>query len=156
MLTHALPANSVSEVALLREAMSDGHDFAREPVATFFLPFPPTVNHCYRNVTSRRTGRRGKALTDEAKLFRDTVILIVARSGWREPIVGEVSLEVMFVLPDRRQHDVGNCDKALLDALKHAGVYHDDFQVCDQRFWRSHLVKSPGYCVVKVYRLTDA
>lgn len=109
------------------------------------LPFPPSVNaawRTYRNVTT---------LSADGKAFRAAVIKVMHGC----PSFGDARLRVIVTLnePDARRRDLGNFDKALMDALKHAGVYDDDSQIDDQRFFRG--VKSkPGHVIVEIEKIS--
>lgn len=92
---------------------------------TLCLPFPPSVNHYWKASGKRRyIGEAGVA-------FRAAVAVEVAKRkarGWRR-IKGGVAMYVQLVPPDKRRRDVDNYNKAILDALMHAGCYDDDSQV---------------------------
>ena len=86
----------------------------------FELPFPPSVNHLWRRVGNRTLlSRRGRA-------FRQQVCSLLYGV---QPLNGPLSVEIDLHPPDRRRRDVDNVQKALLDALTHAGAYHDDSQI---------------------------
>ena len=86
------------------------------------LPYPPSVNHYYRRVGPRTL------ISREGRRFRKDVAAILAAIGFR-PITGDLEVRVIVHPPDRRRRDVDNVQKALLDALEHAGVYRDDSQI---------------------------
>ncbi|WP_085903598.1 RusA family crossover junction endodeoxyribonuclease [Klebsiella pneumoniae] len=46
-----------------------------------------------------------------------------------KPTSGPASMEIVLFSPDNRNRDLGNYNKALFDALTHAGVWEDDSQV---------------------------
>jgi crossover junction endodeoxyribonuclease RusA len=47
------------------------------------------------------------------------------------PILAErLRLELYVYPPDLKRRDLDNLCKAVLDALQHAGVYPDDFRIC--------------------------
>jgi crossover junction endodeoxyribonuclease RusA len=48
-----------------------------------------------------------------------------------------VRVEIIAAMPDRRRRDLDNIQKAILDALTHAGVWEDDSQVDDIRVFRA-------------------
>lgn len=80
----------------------------------------------------------------------------------KHPLAGPVIVDADFVFHrpqslcrkkdpiGRIRHDVkpdrDNLDKALLDLMKRAGVYHDDAQVCDGhlRKWYAAIGEDPG------------
>ena len=88
----------------------------------FELPYPPSINHYYRRVGPRtlisRVGRR----------YRGEVASALARLGL-QPLDGPLEACIDVFPPDRRRRDLDNVQKALLDAMEHAGVYRDDSQI---------------------------
>lgn len=95
---------------------------ARGPV-TLCIPFPPTVNH-----SSGPTASGGRYLTAEHKAFRAAVAAVAV--GIKAPrLVGRLRLRLTLFPPDRRRFDLDNRIKATQDALQHAGVYDDDWQI---------------------------
>lgn len=100
--------------------------FKDEPARlTLELPWPPTANTYWRH--PRRGVFAGKHLISRTgRAYRETVqSLAMAQRGvrgFKQP----VHVSVALYLPDRRQRDIDNLNKALLDALSHAGVWADD------------------------------
>lgn len=88
----------------------------------FELPYPPSVNHYWRRVGFRTLISRGGR-----RYRRDVVALLAA--GRAAPLRGRLELVVHVFPPDRRRRDLDNLQKALFDALQHAGVYGDDSQI---------------------------
>lgn len=86
------------------------------------LPYPPSVNHYWRRVGARTLISRG------GRAFRQAVCAILADYG-AEPLAGPLVIDIRIHPPDNRRRDVDNVQKALLDALEKAGVYHDDSQI---------------------------
>lgn len=114
---------------------------------TFELPFPPSLNHYYRHLGHvTLISRRGRA-------YRETVVALLADQGI-QPMDGLLELLVEFYPPDRRRRDADNFQKCLLDALAHAGVYHDDSQIVHLEVWKRDPVKG-GKAVVRIQELTD-
>ncbi len=88
----------------------------------FELPFPPSINHYWRRVGTRTLiSRAGRA-------FRVCVCSLLAAQGI-EPLGGPLAVQIDVYPPDHRRRDIDNLQKALLDALQHAGAYHDDSQI---------------------------
>lgn len=88
------------------------------------LPYPPSVNSYWRHamvkgaprVLVSEAGRKyRKAVGDSVLLHRD-----------RKAPHGRLEVGIMAYMPDRRTRDLDNINKALLDALVHAGVMSDD------------------------------
>jgi crossover junction endodeoxyribonuclease RusA len=107
-------------------------------VRTYLLPFPPSVNHYWKNArryNGRGTAYNGKVLTDNAKAFRANAIEAVLKAhGHRypTPITGRLDVTLTLYWPDLKAYDVDNYSKGVLDALTHARVWHDDVQVRNQ------------------------
>ena len=88
----------------------------------FVLPFPPSGNRYYRHVGYRTL------LSREGRAYRRQVCgLLAGRVG--QPLSGPLDVELDLYPPDRRRRDWDNFQKAVWDALQHAGVYRDDSQI---------------------------
>lgn len=106
------------------------------------LPYPPTVNHYWGQLGSKKfLGKKGKE-------FREAVFLccLNARKG---TLNGRLHMEVYLYPPDKRKRDVDNVLKPLLDALEHAGVYENDSQI-DKLCITRMEVKPQGLCNVTI------
>ncbi|MEY0665138.1 RusA family crossover junction endodeoxyribonuclease [Providencia rettgeri] len=92
---------------------------------TLILPFPPSVNACWRNINGKTlisaTGRK----------FRANAIAAVYEQLRKRPklITENVSVIVKMYPPSRQRRDIDNYLKAPFDALTHAGVWKDDDQI---------------------------
>ena len=88
------------------------------------LPYPPSVNHYWRNV-------RGRTLISrEGRAYRHNVCaLLTSGNGQEPPNDGRIALAMDAFPPDRRRRDLDNIQKPVLDAMQHAGVYLDDSQI---------------------------
>jgi len=91
------------------------------------LPYPPSVNHYYRRVGPRTL------ISREGREYRRTICGLLAPGGGsgvrKPPLGGRIALAMDAFPPDRRRRDLDNLNKAVLDALEHAGVYADDSQI---------------------------
>jgi crossover junction endodeoxyribonuclease RusA len=88
-------------------------------IATFALPWPPSVNHYYRHVGPR------VLISKDGRRYRETVAAIARRASYpafRRP----VDVDIGLFPPDRRRRDADNSLKCTLDSLTFAGVYEDD------------------------------
>lgn len=84
------------------------------------LPYPPTVNHYWGARGNRRFVKK------EGVAFRGDVVRICEGVTKQE---GDLAVFVDAYPPDRRRRDIDNINKAILDALQHAGCYDDDCQI---------------------------
>ena len=90
-----------------------------QPKAIYLtLPYPPSVNHYWLP-----NFNHSKRISDKGNQFRAEVIH--ACRG-HDGIMGRVSVSVIANPPDKRKRDLDNIFKALLDALRHAGMIEDD------------------------------
>ena len=88
------------------------------------LPWPPSINHYYRNVGSRTL------ISREGRTFRRHVCGLLSEHGSAHlPIEGRLAVSILVFPPDRRRRDIDNIQKPVLDALQHAGMYRDDSQI---------------------------
>jgi len=105
------------------------------------------VNHYWRRVGARTLiSRQGRA-------FRESVCSLLALRRLH-PLEGWLKVHLQFFPPDRRRRDVDNIQKPVLDALQHAGVYHDDFQIVSLITDRLEP-REGGHLVVAVTQVTD-
>ena len=107
------------------------------------LPWPPSINHYYRNVGGRTLiSRKGRE-------YRGTVGALVAGANL-PPFAPEARLVAIIDVfpPDRRRRDLDNIQKPVLDALEHAGVYEDDSQIDILVTRRGGVVPGGGLRVV--------
>jgi len=117
------------------------------PVLRLVLPWPPSANRLWRHVGPRvlvsAEGRRYKRRVAEA------VQLARERGELGSPLEGAVSVRVQAYPPDRRRRDTDNVVKALMDALTHAGLWADDYQVARLSVERG-VVRPGGELLVDV------
>lgn len=96
-----------------------------KPIISLTLPFPPSVNACWRNIN-------GKTLISAAgRKFRANAIAAVYEQLRKRPklITENVSVIVKMYPPSRQRRDIDNYLKAPFDALTHAGIWKDDDQI---------------------------
>lgn len=105
------------------------------------LPFPLTVNHMWG-----QSGHR-KYLKQSAHEFRSQVSEAVAEQGIK--LEGRLAIFVSLYAPTRREYDIDNRLKSLLDALQNAGVFDDDEQIDWLWVGRREVVRG-GMCKVVI------
>jgi crossover junction endodeoxyribonuclease RusA len=108
------------------------------------LPYPPSVNHYYR--PGERNGQR--FLTARALDYRHAVSLIVAAARAKKRLKSRLALDVVVNCPDRRERDIDNLSKAVLDSLQAAGVFERDSQIDYLCVQRGSVVKGGMVSVV--------
>ncbi|MBW6086254.1 RusA family crossover junction endodeoxyribonuclease [Escherichia coli] len=94
------------------------------------LPFPPSVNTYWRH--PNKGAFAGKSLISEAgRKFQSAACAAIIEQLRRlpKPTSAPASVEIVLFPPDNRIRDLDNYNKALFDALTHAGVWEDDSQV---------------------------
>jgi crossover junction endodeoxyribonuclease RusA len=105
-------------------------------------PWPPSINNYWKK------SRKGMYMTQAGRVFRDEVVLVV-RGQNEIGLIGDLAVAVDLYPPDRRVRDIDNCCKSLLDALQHAGVYQDDYQIADLHVRRCEC-RDGGESVVSI------
>jgi len=102
------------------------------------LPFPPSVNHYWRNF-------RGRTIISKAgRDYRADVCATLAGCGnGKPPFIGRLALAMDAFPPDRRRRDLDNILKASLDSLTHAHIYSDDESI-DLLLVRRKSPDAPG------------
>ena len=85
------------------------------------LPWPPSVNHYWRNFRGRMViGAKGRA-------YRHAVIAsVIEQNVPRDRISCRLAVSIDAYPPDNRRRDIDNINKALLDAIVAAEVIEDD------------------------------
>ncbi|MTC25675.1 RusA family crossover junction endodeoxyribonuclease [Providencia alcalifaciens] len=104
---------------------------------TLTLPFPPSVNACWRNIN-------GKTLISaKGRAFRANAIAAVYQQLRKRPVAIEedVSVIVKMYPPTNHRRDIDNFLKAPFDALTYANVWKDDKQVRHADIWWCEVVK---------------
>jgi crossover junction endodeoxyribonuclease RusA len=91
-------------------------------VTELTLPYPPSVNHYFSYYQGR------PVLSKDARSYRHQVRRIAIASGIK-PLMGPLAIRIDITPPDDRRRDCDNVQKAVLDALQHAGAFWDDSQV---------------------------
>ncbi len=91
-------------------------------VTEFDLPYPPSVNHYFSYYQGR------PVLSKDARTYRHQVRRIAIAKSIK-PLMGPIAIRIDIAPPDDRRRDCDNVQKAVIDALQHAGVFWDDSQV---------------------------
>ena len=106
------------------------------------LPYPPSINHYWRTFRGRMI------LSASGREYRTEVMANILQNGKPNTIEGRVRVQIQVSPPDRRRRDIDNCVKCILDALAHAGVYHDDCQIDELHVKRGEIVQDGEAMVI--------
>jgi crossover junction endodeoxyribonuclease RusA len=94
------------------------------------LPFPPSVNTYWRAPNKGPLAGRHLISAAGRKYQSDACAAIIEQlRRLPKPSAEAAAVEIMLYPPDARRRDIDNYNKALFDALTHAGVWEDDNQV---------------------------
>lgn len=107
------------------------------------LPSPPSVNTYWRLHT--RGIFKGRVLISEKGRAYQSAACAAIIEQLRclpKPSSSPAAVEILLCPPDARRRDIDNYNKALFDALTHAGIWEDDSQV--QRMLIEWGPKVPG------------
>lgn len=116
----------------------------------FKLPYPPSINSYYRNYRGRMV------ISEQGRVYRQLILLTLwqcitnSEKSPRKPLSGDLSVEVFVYPPDKRIRDIDNIQKCLFDSLQHAGLYHNDYQICSQYILRSKKVVKGGAIIFRI------
>lgn len=102
------------------------------------LPYPPSVNTYWRHPTTGKLAGR-HLISEKGRQYRAEVCRSVRNAA--KALSCRLSVTIECFPPDRRRRDLDNVAKGLLDALSHAGVWHDDEQIDDLRIVRREVTK---------------
>ncbi|MCE6964924.1 RusA family crossover junction endodeoxyribonuclease [Enterobacter sp. MW07] len=94
------------------------------------LPFPPSVNTYWRAPNSGPLKGR-HLISAKGRAYQSAACAAIIEQLRRlpKPSSSPASVEIVLFPPDARRRDIDNYNKALFDALTHAGVWEDDSQV---------------------------
>lgn len=87
---------------------------------TFVLPYPPSANNLFMNISGR-----GRIKTTKYRAWQ-------SEAGWRlreqraAPIAGCVEVSIVAIRPDSRRRDIDNLSKAICDILVVNNIISDD------------------------------
>ena len=113
------------------------------------LPYPPSANSYYRHPTKGALAGR-HLISAEGRKYRLKIMEMVRPLNTHMP--GRLAVTLTCHMPDRRRRDLGNVEKALCDALTHAGLWYDDSQIDDLRIIRAPVVAG-GRVTVRVEQI---
>ena len=109
------------------------------------LPWPPSVNHYWRNVNGVMK------ISQAGRIYQEDVGVVLAIAE-RPKVTGRVGIYIVAYPPDKRRRDLDNLLKATLDSLQAGGVFEDDGQIDDLRIVRSSE-QEKGFLAVRVWEI---
>lgn len=94
------------------------------------LPFPPSVNTYWRAPNKGPLAGR-HLISAEGRKYQSAACMAIIEQLRRlpKPSTELAAVEITLYPPDARRRDIDNYNKALFDALTHAGVWEDDSQI---------------------------
>lgn len=111
------------------------------------LPFPPSINHYWRR------GQRATYLSTEGRKYRENVLKQV-----KSPVVlfprQRLHARITLHPSNKRQFDIDNRPKGLLDALEKANIYANDNQIDHLQVIRGEIAKE-AHCIVELKVIGD-
>ncbi|MEB0771689.1 RusA family crossover junction endodeoxyribonuclease [Citrobacter portucalensis] len=116
------------------------------------LPFPPSVNTYWR--APNKGPLAGRHLISAAgRKYQSAACAAIIEQLRRppKPTTAPAAVEIILYPPDARRRDIDNYNKALFDALTHAGVWEDDSQVKRMAIEWGPVVK-PGRVEITISR----
>lgn len=103
------------------------------------LPFPPSVNVMYRR------GKFSTYLSKQGREYKTTVADIVSELSLAK-LIGRIEVFISLSSPTKRQYDIDNRVKAVLDSIE-GWAFIDDNQI-DKLTVVRHEPSKGGYCKV--------
>ncbi|ELY3599405.1 RusA family crossover junction endodeoxyribonuclease [Cronobacter sakazakii] len=94
------------------------------------LPFPPSVNTYWRAPNKGPLAGRHLISAKGRAYQSDACAAIIEQlRKLPKPSSALAAVEIILFPPDARRRDIDNYNKALFDALTHAGIWEDDSQI---------------------------
>lgn len=114
------------------------------------LPYPPSANRAWRNVSGRTL------LSRDGRAYCKAVAEIVAseRMGGLIRPADRLAFHMAVMPPDARRRDLDNVRKLLLDALTKAGFWPDDSQIDRDSAERGEIING-GAVIVRTTVMAD-
>lgn len=87
------------------------------------LPYPPTINTCWRSVNGRNI------LSPKARKYIEDALWVISEQRIPRTLASRVGLTIKVLPPNRRRRQVDSILRPVFDALWFACVYEDSAQV---------------------------
>lgn len=118
------------------------------------LPWPPSANSYWRHPSSGPLAGR-HLISQQGRDYRASVHAAVLQQLRRYTrLAGKLAVTLACNPPDRRRRDLDNLQKPTLDALTHAQVWLDDYQIDDLRTVRDDVIAG-GRILVTITELPE-
>jgi crossover junction endodeoxyribonuclease RusA len=115
-------------------------------VVRLTLPWPPSVNSCWRNINGRiiisRKARAYKLLIQKLTKPIDHICL-----------QGRLFMNILVYPPDKRKRDIDNLIKIVADSLQDAKYYMNDSQIDKIIIERMPTIFPKGKLEVELYEI---
>lgn len=118
-------------------------------VTTIVLPWPPSVNSCWRTVNGRTM------VSKKGRIYKQAATRAVLAAGANKHLPGRLRVKLTAYPPDRRRRDIDNLTKLALDSMQVAGVYLDDSQIDELTIIRAEVEKG-GVIVAEIETIGPA
>lgn len=99
------------------------------------LPFPPSVNACYRSIPRGRIC--ANILSKQGREYKARIERLL---GSEVPTDKRLMVQIRLFMPDKRRRDIDNYNKILLDSLT-GKIWVDDSQIDILSVSRDDIVK---------------
>ena len=106
------------------------------------LPYPPTVN------TYTAVFRGRKILSAKGREYQADVMASILQNGKPNTMRGRIRVQIQASPPDRRQRDIDNIVKPILDCLQKSAVFENDCQIDELHVKRGPIVKDGEALVI--------
>lgn len=91
---------------------------------SFELPFPPSVNACYRAIPRGRIC--ANILSKKGREYKERIAIILENDDLLTD--KRLMVQIRLFMPDKRRRDIDNYNKILLDSLT-GFIWEDDSQI---------------------------
>lgn len=106
------------------------------------LPWPPSLNTYWRHARHRHY------ISEKGKAYRQSIIQLIQQQHLDINTPARLKISIIANAPDKRRRDLDNLQKAVFDALTHAGFMLDDEQIDDFRVKRGQQARGGSLDIV--------
>ena len=118
----------------------------------YFISFIPPSKANRVKINSKIFTKSGKRyiIPKDVSLKINKVIWELQLQNENKPIDKPVSVEIIFILPNRRRRDLDNIMKTLGDCLVYAGILKDDNLIYKQ-ILEKKIIKGEEGVIIRIY-----